>query len=82
MRAAASDTPMKVGFGIVVFADDYIETYVVNVRHPRASRQVVSAGSAMLSNASKTQRGAPRQPAAGSMVWSSVSPFAALSSRS
>lgn len=58
---------MKVGFGIVVFADDYIETYVVNVGTSELLFTMVRAGSAMLSNAIKTQRGTCK-PAAGSIV--------------
>ena len=58
---------MKVGFGIVVFADEYIETYVVNVGTSELLFTMVRAGSAMLSNAIKTQRGTCK-PAAGSMV--------------
>ena len=45
---------MKVGFGIVVFADDYIETYVVNVGTSELLFTMVRSGSAMLSNAIKT----------------------------
>jgi hypothetical protein len=57
---------MKSGFGIVVLAEDYIETYVVNVGTSELLFSMVRSGSSMHPNAIKTQRGACKP--AGSMV--------------
>lgn len=59
-------TTMKSGFGITVFDDEYIETYVFNVGTSELLFSMVRSGSSQLPNAMKSMRGTCKP--AGSMV--------------